>query len=189
MGEPGEDEPAGPGVQGWIGGDGGEAVGEDGLVGTVDFEGDDDDIERAEVLGVVGQGGDVVVAGGEPVAAPAVGCGRWGRSGAARPRRRKDRPRSRRRERRSRWPSRSPATSSGPGRRPGASSDVRRFSGPTRSSDTVPTARPSRPMPIPLPSIHLTRPATDDTRAVSLYRHGGGPDLNRRPGTTPSAGS
>ena len=75
MGEPGQQEPAGPGVQGRIGRDGGQPVGEDGLLGLLAVEGDDGDLEGAEVLDVVGDGGHVVVAGGEPVAAPAVGVG------------------------------------------------------------------------------------------------------------------
>ena len=76
VGEPGQDQPPRPGVQGWIGGDGREAVEVLDLLlplglGVVD----DADLAGAEPLDVVGGFHDVGVAGEQPRAAPALGVG------------------------------------------------------------------------------------------------------------------
>ncbi len=76
--EPRQEEPAGPGVQGRVGRDRREPVGEDRLVGGLDVvldHRDDRGLGRAEVLDVVGQVHHVLVPGGQPGAPPPVGMG------------------------------------------------------------------------------------------------------------------
>ncbi len=73
--EPGQQEPAGEGVERRVGRDRRDAVGQDRLLGLLSGEGDDRDVERAEVLDVVGQGHDVLVRGRQPRTPTAVGVG------------------------------------------------------------------------------------------------------------------
>ena len=75
MGEPGQQEAPGPGVQGRVGRDGRQAVGQDGLGAALPREGDDRDLGRAEVVDVVRQVDHVLVPGREPRRAPPVGVG------------------------------------------------------------------------------------------------------------------
>ena len=78
--EPGQQQPAGPGVQRRVGRNRRQAVLEVGPVEVgvgvlVLVAGDDGHLERAEVRDVVRNGGHVVVAGGQPAALAAVGVG------------------------------------------------------------------------------------------------------------------
>ncbi len=105
VGEPREQEPTGPGVEGGVGRDRRQAVEEHRVVRPLAPEGDDADLGGAEVLDVMGQVHHVLVPGGQPGAAPPLGVGH--RAGPAQlvPDPRRDRPRTRGSARRSRCPS------------------------------------------------------------------------------------